>query len=75
MKVGETSQYFDTNNKQQTITTKKTKNDQTPRLSDEQQKGAGVGACKGMGFSYPWFHYHRDDRNGCRLETKSLGLI
>lgn len=29
----------------------------------------------GYSFSYPWLHYHLDDRNGCRLETKSLRLI
>lgn len=27
------------------------------------------------GASYPWLHYHLDNRNGCRLETKSLKLI
>ena len=25
--------------------------------------------------SYPWFHYHLDDGNSCRLETESLQLI
>lgn len=30
---------------------------------------------QGKGASYPWIHYHLDDRNGCRLKTKSLRLI
>lgn len=29
----------------------------------------------GVRRSYPWLHYHLDDRDGCRLETKSHQLI
>lgn len=28
-----------------------------------------------VGSSYPWIHYHLDDRNGCWLKTKILRLI
>lgn len=38
-------------------------------------RGQGLGWKEGGASSYPWLHYHLHNRNGCRLETKSLRLI
>lgn len=43
-------------------------------LLDDHRRVRGFNK-KGGASSYPWLHYHLDDRNGCRLETKSLRLI
>lgn len=44
-------------------------------LWDDHSRMSRLKFKHGRGASYPWIHYHLDDRNGCRLETKSLKLI